>query len=324
MSGPQGTGERMQAYIIRRLLLMVPVLLLISFAVTTLTRFVPGDPATLALGQAATPEDIRRFNEAYHLNDPIPVQYVRWWGDLLQGNLGSSVVHRTTVTAELRNRLPSTLEMLLFAVILTIVLGVPFGVISALKRNTLLDYAIRVFSIGGLSIPGFWLGTLLLLLPAIWFDYLPPIGKVHFSEDPLRNLEQYILPSLTLAIGSSAGIMRLTRSAVLEVLRNDYVRTAYAKGMRERTVVIRHVLKNAMIPVVTVFGLQIAGLMGGAVITETIFNLPGVGLLFIDSIFKRDYPVIQGLVFFLAVVFVFTNLLVDLSYAALDPRIRYS
>jgi peptide/nickel transport system permease protein len=161
-------------------------------------------------------------------------------------------------------------------------------------------------------------------LPAIWFDYLPPIGKVSFTEDPVHNLEQYLLPALALAIGSSAGIMRLTRSAVLEVLRNDYVRTAYAKGMRERTVVMRHVLKNALIPVVTVLGLQIAGLMGGAVIIETIFNLPGVGLLFIDSIFKRDYPVIQGLVFFLAVVFVFTNLLVDLSYAALDPRIRYS
>lgn len=314
----------MQAYILRRLVLMVPVLILISFAVTMMTRLVPGDPATLALGQAATPEDVRRFNAAYHLDDPVPVQYVRWWADLLRGNLGSSVVHRTTVTDELGDRLPSTLEMLLFAVILTALFGVPLGVLSAVRRNSLLDYGIRVFSIGGLSIPAFWLGTLLLLLPAIWFDYLPPIGKVRFSEDPLRNLEQYILPSLTLAIGSSAGIMRLTRSAVLEVLRNDYVRTAHAKGVRERTVVIRHVLKNALIPVVTVLGLQIAALMGGAVIIETIFNLPGVGLLFIDSIFKRDYPVIQGLVFFLALVFVFTNLLVDLSYAALDPRIRYS
>ena len=316
--------KRMRTYILRRLLLMIPVLILISFAVTMLTRLVPGDPATLALGQTATPEDIAKFNEAYHLSDPIPLQYLRWWGDLLRGNLGSSVVHRTTVTAELQNRLPSTFEILIFAVTLTILIGVPFGVFSALKQNTPVDYAIRLFSIGGLSIPGFWLGTLFLLLPAIWFDYLPPIGKIKFSEDPLRNLEQYILPSLTLAIGSSAGVMRLTRSSVLEVMRNDYVRTAYAKGLQQRIVVIRHVLKNALIPVVTVLGLQVAGLMGGAVITETIFNLPGVGLLFIDSIFKRDYPVIQGLVFFLAVVFVFMNLLVDLSYAWLDPRIRYS
>jgi peptide/nickel transport system permease protein len=314
----------MQRYIIRRLVLMIPVLILISFAVTMLTRLVPGDPATLALGQEATKADIAKFKAAYHLDDPIPVQYVRWWGDLFRGNLGSSVVHRTTVTAELKSRLPSTFEMLLFAVILTALIGVPFGVISAIKRNSLIDYAIRLFSIGGLSIPGFWLGTLLLLLPAIWWGYLPPIGKVQFTEDPLKNLEQYLLPSLTLAIGSSAGIMRLTRSSVLEVLRNDYVRTGYAKGLRQRTVIVRHVLKNALIPVVTVLGLQIAGLMGGAVITETIFNLPGVGLLFIDSIFKRDYPIIQGLVFFLAVVFVFLNLLVDLSYALLDPRIRYS
>jgi peptide/nickel transport system permease protein len=313
----------MRRYIIRRLLLMVPVLILISFAVTMLMRLVPGDPATLALGQEAKPEDIKRFRESYHLDDPIPVQYARWWGDLFRGNLGTSVVHRTTVTEELRQRLPSTLEMLVLAALLTALIGVPFGVVSALKRNSPLDYGIRLLSIGGLSIPGFWLGTLLLLLPAIWWGYLPPIGKVRLTEDPLRNLEQYFLPSLTLAIGASAGIMRLARSSVLEVLRNDYVRTANAKGLRQRTVVTRHVLKNALIPVVTVLGLQIAALMGGAVITETIFNLPGVGLLFIDSIFKRDYPVIQGLVFFLAVVFVFANLLVDLSYALLDPRIHY-
>ena len=314
----------MRRYIIRRLLLMVPVLIFISFAVTMLMRLVPGDPATLALGQEATQADIQRFREEYHLDDPIPVQYARWWGDLFQGNLGTSVVHRTNVTDELRDHLPSTLQMLLFAAILTILIGIPFGVVSALRRNSLLDYGIRLLSIGGLSIPSFWLGTLLLLLPAIWWGYLPPIGKVSFGEDPLRNLEQYFLPSLTLAIGSSAGIMRLTRSSVLEVLRYDYVRTARAKGLEGRTVIIRHVLKNALIPVVTVLGLQVAALMGGAVITETIFNLPGVGLLFIDSIFKRDYPVIQGLVFFLAVVFVFTNLLVDLSYAWLDPRIHYS
>lgn len=314
----------MRRYILRRLLLMVPVLVLISFAVMMLMRLVPGDPARLALGQEAREADIQRFRHTYHLDDSIPVQYARWWGDLLRGNLGSSVVHRTNVTTELKQRLPTTLEMLLFAMILTVLIGIPFGIISALKRNSALDYGVRLLSIGGLSIPSFWLGTILLILPAIWWDYLPPLGKVRFTDDPLRNLQQYLLPSLTLAIGSSAVIMRLTRSAVLEVLRNDYVRTARAKGLRQRRVVTGHVLKNALIPVVTVLGLQLAGLIGGAVIIETIFNLPGVGLLFIDSIFKRDYPLIQGLTFFLAVVFVFINLLVDLSYAWLDPRIRYS
>jgi peptide/nickel transport system permease protein len=303
---------------------MIPVLVLISFAVTMLMRFVPGDPARLALGQEAREEDIQKFRQAYHLDDPVPVQYARWWGDLLRGNLGTSVVHRTNVTEELKDRLPTTLEMLIFAILLTVVIGIPAGVISALKRNSVADYGVRLLSIGGLSIPSFWLGTLLLILPSIWWGYLPPIGKVSFSEDPLKNLEQYLLPSLTLAIGGSAVVMRLTRSATLEVLRNDYVRTARAKGLRQSKIVSRHVLKNALIPVVTVLGLQVAALIGGAVIIETIFNLPGVGLLFIDSIFKRDYPMIQGIVFFLAFVFVSINLLVDLSYAWLDPRIHYS
>jgi peptide/nickel transport system permease protein len=178
--------------------------------------------------------------------------------------------------------------------------------------------------VAGLSIPSFWLGTLFLLLPAIWWDYLPPIGKVDFFDDPLTNLEQFILPALVLAIGGSATVMRLTRSAVLETMRNDYVRTAYAKGLREQMVIGRHVLKNSMIPVVTVVGLEIAGLFGGAVLLEVIFNLPGVGLLFLGSITSRDYPAIQGLTLFIAVIFLLINLLIDLSYAWLDPRIRYS
>jgi peptide/nickel transport system permease protein len=314
----------MRTYALRRLLLIIPVLMIVTIGVSSMMRLVPGDPATLALGQAATEEDRERFREAYHLNDSLPVQYVRWWSDVFRGNLGESVVQRTNVTDELKARLPSTVELLVFAMILTILIGVPFGIISAVRQNTPIDYFIRVMSIGGLSIPNFWLGTLLLTMPAIWWNYLPPLSKVAITDDPLKNLEQYFLPSLTLAIGSSAGIMRLTRSSMLEVLRNDYVRTAYAKGLKERVVIVRHTLKNALIPVVTVLGLQFAGLIGGAVIIETIFNLQGVGLFFINSIFFRDYPVIQGLVLFLAVVFLLVNLAVDLSYGILDPRIRYS
>jgi peptide/nickel transport system permease protein len=300
------------------------VILLITLLVAALMRLVPGDPATLALGQSATDEDRAAFRRAYHLDDPVLVQYARWWGDVLRGDLGRSVVQRTDVTSELRARLPSTLEILILAVIFTVLIGVPLGVLSAIARNSPLDYGVRLVSIGGLSIPSFWLGTLALLLPAIWWDYLPPIGKVSFFDNPKQNLEQYLLPSLVLAIGGSAGLMRLTRSAVLEVLRNDYVRTAYAKGLRQRIVVVRHVLKNALIPVVTVIGLQVATLIGGAVIIETIFNLPGVGLLFIASITSRDYPVIQGLVLFFAVIFLLINLVIDLSYALLDPRIRFA
>lgn len=314
----------MKRYALRRLLLMIPVIILITIAVASLMRLVPGDPATLALGQQATEADRDKFRDAYHLNDPLPIQYIRWWGDVFQGDLGKSVVQRTNVTDELKARLPSTMELLLFSIVLTVLIGIPFGVVSAVKQNSIIDYAIRLLSIGGLSIPAFWLGTLMLTLPAIWWDYLPPIGKVSFMDNPLRNIQQYFLPSLTLAIGSSAGIMRLTRSSVLEILRNDFIRTAYAKSLRQRVIIMRHVLKNALIPVVTVLGLQAAALVGGAVIIETIFNLQGVGLLFINSIFFRDYPVIQGLVLFLAVVFLFLNLLVDLSYGLLDPRIRYS
>ncbi len=314
----------MRRYIIRRLLLTIPVILLITLLVAALMRLVPGDPATLALGQSATEEDRAAFRRAYHLDDPILIQYARWWGDVLRGDLGRSVVQRTDVTSELRARLPSTLEILLLAVFFTVLIGVPLGILSAIARNSPLDYGMRLLSIGGLSIPSFWLGTLALMMPAIWWDYLPPIGKVSFFDDPKQNLEQYLVPSLVLAIGGSAGLMRLTRSAVLEVLRNDYVRTAYAKGLRQRIVVIRHVLKNALIPVVTVIGLQVAALIGGGVIIETIFNLPGVGLLFIASITARDYPVIQGLVLFFAVFFLLINLVTDLSYALLDPRIRYT
>lgn len=314
----------MRTYALRRLLLMIPVIILVTIMVASLMRLVPGDPATLALGQQATEADREKFRDAYHLNDSLPVQYVRWWGDVFQGNLGESVVHRTNVTDELKDRLPSTVELLIYSVVLTILIGIPFGVISAVKQNTPLDYGIRFFSIAGLSIPSFWLGRLILTFSFIWFEYLPPIGKVDFFDDPLLNLEQYLLPSITLAVGASAGIMRLTRSSVLEILRNDFTRTARAKGLRERIVIGRHVLKNALIPVVTVIGLQMAALVGGAVIIEIVFNLPGIGILFINSITDRDYPVIQGLVLFLAVIFLLINLAVDLSYGLLDPRIRYS
>lgn len=313
----------MKAYALRRLIQMVPVIILITVAISTLMRLVPGDPATLALGQAATEADRDRFRDRYHLNDPLPVQYVRWWRDVFKGDLGRSVVQRTTVTTELRRTLPTTLELLIVSTVLTIAIGIPLGVVSAVKQNSLLDYGLRIGSIGGLSIPSFWLGTLLLVMPFIWWGYNPPIGKVAFLDNPLRNLQQFSLPALTLAVGSSAGVMRLTRSSVLEILRNDFIRTAYAKGLRQRVIILRHVLKNALIPVVTVLGLQVAILVGGAVIIETIFNLQGVGLLFINSIFARDYPVIQGLVLFLAVVFLMLNLVIDLSYGLLDPRIRY-
>jgi peptide/nickel transport system permease protein len=220
--------------------------------------------------------------------------------------------------------MPITLQMLVMAVIFTVALGVPAGVIAGIRRGGAFDYGARLLSVGGLSMPSFWLGTLAITLPFLWFGYSYPTERVSILDDPLKNLEKFWLPSFILAVGASAGVVRITRSAVLDVLRNDFVRTAYAKGLRERVVVTRHVTRNAMIPVVTLFGLQIIGLFGGAVIIETIFNLRGVGLLFVESIFNRDYPMVQGIILFFAVVFMTINLLVDLTYAFIDPRIRYS
>jgi peptide/nickel transport system permease protein len=315
----------MSQYILRRLLLLVPSILIITFAVASLMRAVPGDPATLALGQQATEEDREQFRDKYGLNDSLPVAYLKWWQDVLRGDLGDSVVQRTNVTSELKRRLPVTLEMLVLAVFFTIIFGVPAGIMAGVWRGSLFDYAVRFISVGGLSIPSFWLGTLAVLLPSIWWGYLPPLGgRVPIMEDPLRNLEQFWLPSAILAVGASAGIIRIARSSVLDVSRTDYIRTAYAKGLGQRVVVVRHMVRNAMIPVITLIGLQIAALFGGAVIIEQIFSLQGVGLMFINSIFNRDYPMIQGIVLFLATVFLLTNLLIDLSYAHIDPRIRYS
>jgi len=312
------------AYFFRRLLLLIPLVILVTFGVASLMRMVHGDPATLALGEGATPQDIQTFRHAYHLDDPLPVQYLRWWGDVFHGNLGTSVVSRTNVTLELQHRLPVTLELLILSTLMTAVIGISFGVVSALQQNSPMDYMVRLFSILGLSIPSFWLGTLVIVLPAIWWGYLPPLQRINLMDSPIRNLQQYWLPSLVLAIGGSAIVMRIARSSLLEVMRNDFIRTARAKGLRSNVVLYRHALKNAIIPVVTILGLQVAALIGGTVIIESIFNLQGVGTYMINSINARDYPSVQGMVLFFAVVIIVVNLIVDMSYALFDPRIRYS
>lgn len=314
----------MTAYLFRRLLLLIPLVILVTFGVASLMRLVNGDPATLALGEGATPQDIQAFRHAYHLDDPLPVQYLRWWGDVFHGNLGTSVVSRTNVTIELRHRLPVTLELLILSTLMTALIGISFGVVSALRQNSPLDYIVRLFSILGLSIPSFWLGTLVIVLPAIWWGYLPPLQRINLTDSPLRNLQQYWLPSFVMAIGGSAIVMRIARSSLLEVMRNDFIRTARAKGLRSNIVLYRHALKNAIIPVVTILGLQVAALIGGTVIIESIFNLQGVGTFMINSINARDYPSVQGMVLFFAVVIIIVNLAVDMSYAFFDPRIRYS
>jgi peptide/nickel transport system permease protein len=316
-------------YIIRRLIYLFPVLVGVSLITFIIMRMVPGDVAQVALGTNATEESLADFRHVYGLDQPLfdwkpPFgQYGEWVGGLLKGDFGKSYFHRTPVRDELAHRLPVTIQLMVMTMIIMVVIAIPAGVISGIRPNTILDYVTRTTAVFGLSIPVFWLGTLFILLPAIWFNWTPPFGRVSFFDDPAKNMQQFILPALAMGIPGAAGIMRLTRSSVLEVLRQDYVRTAWSKGLRETTIVWRHVLKNGLIPVVTVIGLQIGGLLGGTVIIESIFALPGIGLFTLESILGRDYLGVQAIVILMAVVYSVVNLAIDVAYVWFDPRIRY-
>jgi peptide/nickel transport system permease protein len=314
----------MRRYVIRRLLLGILILLVLSLAVFALLRVGPGDPAISRCGLSCTPEQIAAIRANLGLNDPYPVQYARWLGDVLSGDLGEATFSREPVLDSLRERLPVTIELMVITILVTAVLGIAFGIISAIYRNSAADYAVRITAVLGLSLPGFWLATLALLIPVRLWGYAPPLGSaVGFFDDPLGNLRQFVPPGLILGLASAAVIMRLTRSSLLEVLGSDYVRTARSKGLAESVVVGRHALRNSVIPVVTVLGLQVAGLLGGTVIIENIFALPGIGRYFLQTLVSRDYTVVQSLTLYIGAVVVVTNLLVDISYAWLDPRIRY-
>jgi len=313
-----------QAFIARRLLAGVVILFFLSIAVFLMLRVAPGDPALLRVGPQASAQQIEAERERLGLNDPLPVQYWRWMRGVLTGDLGISDFNGESVARSIRNRLPNTLELLLMTVVLTAVLGITAGVVSAVWRDSPLDYAVRVVAVLGLSVPALWLATLALLVPLQLWGYAPPIGRVvHFFDDPWGNLRQFLPPALVLALGPAAAIMRLTRSSLLEVLRQDYIRTARAKGLLERVVISRHALRNAMIPPVTVLALQVSALLGGSVIIEQIFTLPGMGQYFFQAIFVKDYTVVQTLTLYTGVVVVLTILALDIVYAWLDPRIRY-
>jgi peptide/nickel transport system permease protein len=313
----------MSKYILRRLVQMVPVLLLVSLVVFSLLHLTPGDPATTMLGQEATPEAVAALRERLGLDQPLPVQYVRWLASVLRGDLGRSIRTNQPVTEAILERLPVTVQLSAMSILIALMIAIPVGIISALRRNTALDSGATTLALLGVALPNFLLAILLIYLFSIQLRWLPPIGYVPLWEDPGENLRRMIMPALTLGTALAAIIMRLTRSSLLEVLEQDYVRTARAKGLTESRMVRVHALKNSLIPVVTIVGLQIGGLLGGTVITETIFALPGIGRLIVDSIFRRDFPLVQGAVLFVAVAFLVTNLLVDLLYAFLDPRIRY-
>ncbi|MBI5629188.1 MAG: ABC transporter permease [Candidatus Rokubacteria bacterium] len=313
----------MRRYVLRRLLVAIPSLLIASLIVFSLPRLIPGDVVQLMLEEKAYGKDLDDLRAKLGLDRPVYVQYFEWLGNVASGNLGESLWTRRPVLEELVRRLPVSLELGLLALCFAVVMAVPVGVIAATRQDTLADYAARSIAILGLSVPGFWIATLVVLLPAIWWGWSPPIHFTEFSKNWWAHVSQFLLPAFILGLASAAAIMRLTRAMLLEVLRQDYVRTAWAKGLRERVVVFKHSLKNALIPVITVMGIQVAQILGGTVIFELIFGLPGMGRFLFDAINQRDYPVIQGVNLIIVSVVVLINLMVDAAYAWLDPRIRY-
>jgi peptide/nickel transport system permease protein len=317
----------MQAYIVRRLLALAPTLLFASIIVFVIVRLIPGDVIQLMLSQndlSASKLDREGLERALGLDRPMHTQYLRWIGAILfQGDLGRSLWQNVPVGELLAQRLPVTFQLGFMALVVALIVAIPIGVYAAIRQDTAGDYIGRSFSILMLAIPGFWLGTIVMVFPAIWWGWSPEVKFVAFRDNPLQNLQQMILPAIILGTSLSAVTMRLTRTMMLEVLRQDYIRTAWSKGLAEPLVVMRHALRNALIPVVTLIGLQAPILIGGAVIMEQIFVIPGMGLLLLDAVSARDYPIITGVFLIVGVAVVLINLVVDLSYGLLDPKVRY-
>jgi peptide/nickel transport system permease protein len=313
----------MTAYVARRVIAVVPVLFGISVLVFLLVHLIPGDVAQILLGTQATDQQIETMRRTFGLDRPLPVQYLDWVSHIVQGDFGVSFRTNRPVLPDLISRFGVTLQLTLVSMIVALVVAIPLGVASAANRGRGSDAIARVLALLGLSIPNFWLGTLLILFVSLVLHWLPPVGFVSLLDNPWLAVQTLILPSLALGTAVAAFIMRLVRSSLLEVLRQDYVRTARAKGLHDRTVLYRHALKNAFIPVLTVIGVQVGYLLGGAVIIESIFSLPGMGRFLLDSISNRDYSIVQGGVLFIALIFSLVNLSVDLVYGWLDPRIRY-
>lgn len=313
----------MSRYLGRRLVSLIPILLGVTILVFLLIHMIPGDPAAAMLGTEATPEAVAALRQEMGLEQPLPVQYLTWLGKLLRGDLGRSLHARAPVAQLIGEKFAATAELGLAATALSLLLAVPAGVLSAVRKNTWVDYTATLTSLFGVSMPNFWLGITLILFFSLYLRWLPASGYVPLLADPLQNLKYLVLPTVTLGSALAAVVARQTRSALLEVLKEDYVRTARSKGLPERLVVYRHALKNGLIPIVTVVGLQVGRILGGVVITETIFAWPGIGKLVVDGIFARDFPVVQAVTLVMAFSFVVINLVVDLLYGYIDPRIRY-
>ncbi len=324
----------MRAYIIRRLLIMIPTLLLVTLLIFFVIRLMPGDIIdAMIAADPAIEYDRPALERTLGLDAPELVQYARWMGvvpqvdgsfsGLFQGDLGFSLWNRKPVVELLAIKWPVTLELGLMSIIISLLIALPIGVYSALRQDKWGDYIGRSFAILCISVPGFWLGTLVILFPSIWWGYMPPIMLIRFTDDPIGNLGMFIIPSIVVGMAMSGMTMRMTRTMMLEVLRQDYIRTAWSKGLRERVIVLRHALKNALIPVISIIGLQVPLMIGGTVIVEQIFVLPGISRLLLNGINQRDYSLVSGVLLVFSGALVLINLVVDLTYAFLDPRIHY-
>ena len=309
-------------YVVKRILLAIPILFLVSIMTFSLIHMIPGDPARVILGQEATPEAYASLRAELGLDKPIVEQYFTWLGKILRGDLGTSITDHVPVSQLIAQRLPATIQLTIGTFIVALIIAIPAGILAAVRRNTWLDYLSSFGALGGMSIPNFWLAMMLIIYFTVENNWLPSSGYVSFFDDPKANIMALILPCIATGLRESAVLMRMLRSSLLEVVNMDFVRTAKAKGLNEWATIFRHVLRNALIPVVTTSGLLIAGLLGGLVITESIFSIPGFGRLIVESVFKRDYVTVQGAILVSALLVVAVNIIVDLLYAVIDPRIK--
>ncbi|MFK7600928.1 ABC transporter permease [Deinococcus sp. SM5_A1] len=314
----------MAVFALRRLLSSIPTLLIVTVIVFAMVKLLPGDPARLILGQEATPQALAELRRSLGLDRSLLQQYLSWLAGAVRLDFGTSLTDNSSVSRLIAQKLPVTLELSLFAMLISLVIALPAGIVSAVRRNTWIDRVLTLLALSGISLPNFFLGILLIYLFSIRLAWIPASGYTSLLENPGRNLLLLLLPAVTLGLGSAAVLTRYLRSSLSETLNQDYVRTAHAKGLTVRHVISKHALRNALIPFLTAFGLQLGGLLGGAVITEQIFSIPGFGRLLVDAVFTRDLPVIQGVVLVSAVAVFLVSFLVDLSYAAVDPRIRYN
>ena len=312
----------MSAYLLRRIATIVPTLVFVTMLIFGLQQLLPGDPAMVLAGEEQDPNVIAYLREKMRLDEPLPMRYLYWMGGVLQGDLGESIRSQQPVLELILQKLPVTIELAGLAMLIALVIGIPAGIVSAVRQNTAWDYAANIFALWGLSTPNFWLGILMILLFSVTLGWLPASGYVEPWVDPVANLKAMVMPAFVLGTNIAAVLMRHTRSAMLQVMNADYVRTARAKGLSRRVVVLRHALRNALTPVITLSALELGTLLSGAVLTEQVFTIPGFGKLIVDSVFNRDYAVVQGVVLVTGTAYIVLNLLADIAYVIVNPRLR--